>query len=1341
MAFRSWLESLRGQCPSPSAHDGRRFRERHLLPVELLESRTVLSVTAVFSAGTLTITSDAADTIIVQANDGEQVEVRDQFDTEALTAVVNASVVQSLIVNGSASDNPINLSGVIGTKFTSLNSIVVNGGDGADTITGSPDVAALIFGDKGNDTIKGIGGKDTIDSGDGDDLVDCGDAVALKSGPNVNVSNRVFNQSEVTIAVNPTNPQNLIAAANNLDSSSTTDLTWFSRDGGSSWTPVSIPNTTGSTSGGGDPTVVFDRFGVAYYGHLSVKSSTTRAVSVTKSLDGGQTWSAPVDIPTTGSADKEFLAVGPDRNDLTKDRLYVAYHVGNVQFINSSSDGVSWSQPVKVQDSGSGINAQTSVGPNGEVYVAWQEINSATPGVSRMFFDVSLNAGLTWGTDHVAYTTTVAAFNDPLSILTNKQYVVAAAPDRGIGAFLALDVDRSAGAPGTIYMVVLDQADLDANPLTGHDDTDVFVIRSSDGGVSWSSRVRVNDDLGGTNSQFIPWLDVDQATGNVAVGWYDARNDLGDGNPGDRDGTPNNEVQFFVAVSTNGGQSFLQNSQVSSGTSNSKSSTFDYGEYAGVAFQDGIVHAVWADNSTSVDGNQDVFYGSVKLAEGKTLIGGDGKDTLTGSPGNDRIFGNDGSDSIAGGDGNDTVLAGGGADSVEGGAGNDRLESDAGNDTVKGDAGNDSILGGADDDSLFGGVGNDTLIAGNGNDTITGEAGTDLLNGGDGTDLVTESGDFNYTLSTSLLSGNGTDTLTSGSIEAAKIVGGPSNNALTVTTFSGPVTLNGAGGNDTLVGGSGNDSLLGDDGNDVLTGNGGDDMLDGGNNTDTIIESGASTYILTDATLEAVGSGTGSDALLSIEQAKLTTANTASTVDASGFTGKTTLTGGNGDDTLMGGSGMDSILGGSGNDSLTGNGGNDTLSGQAGTDSLDGGDGTDLVTDSGNFNYTLSATQLTGNGTDTFANMEEANIVGGSGNNVLAATNFTGPVTLQGSAGNDLLVGGTGNDLLQGGDGNDNLNGGTGDDTLIGGAGSDSLDGGVGSDLITESGNLNYTLAATYLSGNGSDTFVRIEAGLITGGSGNNLLTVTNFVGSVTLQGGAGNDTLVGGTGKDSLQGDSGNDVLTGKGNDDTLDGGSGSDTIIELGSSTYTVTGSVANGTLTGAGSDVLTSIEGVKLTTANTNSSINASDFSGSATLIGGNGKDTLTGGSGNDSISSGSGDDSLKGNAGNDTIFGLAGKDTIDGGAGNDSIFAGDGNDNVEGGTDNDTLDGGSGADTINGDDGADKIFGQADNDNLKGGLGNDTIDGGPVTTRSSAATTTIRSRAEPATTPSTAAMATI
>src|SRR5438034_2215250 len=129
---------------------------------------------------------------------------------------------------------------------------------------------------------------------------------------------------------------------------------------------------------------------------------------------------------------------------------------------------------------------------------------------------------------------------------------------------------------------------------------------SDNNGATWSSPVRVNDD-NTKNSQFLPKIALDPTSGNLAVVWYDSRNDLGAGGPGDTDGVPNDDAQFWGAFSTNDGQTFTKNIQISAGTSNSHDSGngIDYGDYTGLSFYGGIAHPAWADNSNSTGNNPD----------------------------------------------------------------------------------------------------------------------------------------------------------------------------------------------------------------------------------------------------------------------------------------------------------------------------------------------------------------------------------------------------------------------------------------------------------------------------------------------------------------------------------------------------------------------------------------------------------------------------------------------------------------------------------------------------------------------------------------------------------------
>ena len=367
------------------------------------------------------------------------------------------------------------------------------------------------------------------------------------------------------------------------------------------------------------------------------------------------------------------------------------------------------------------------------------------------------------------------------------------------------------------------------------------------------------------------------------------------------------------------------------------------------------------------------------------------------------------------------------------------------------------------------------------------------------------------------------------------------------------------------------------------------------------------------------------------------------------------------------------LNGGAGNDTLTGGTGNDTLTGGAGNDSLNGGAGIDTFAETtANEVMSLSNTQLTGNGTDRFTNIERAVLTGTARNDTLDASAFTlGNVTLLGGDGNDTLIGGAFTGAVDA----DGFN--------------DSLDGGAGTDVGRQSSPINQSLAVGPTPGTNvvkgasssvGDLWRSIE-GLHFIGNGNagTTLDASLFAGSVTLAGSSGNDVLIGGSRNNVLIGNAGNDLLTGGNTSDTLSGGAGNDSL-------------VGNG-----GNDLL-------------------NGQAGNDTLRGNGGDDHLIGEEGSDKLFGGSGSDLLDGDAGNDVLTGEAGDDTIHGGTGSDAISGGDGNDFLNGGLGNDTILGGNGADVLRSGGGSDRLEGGSGDDRFVAsrsrislGGGNDTVSG--------------------------------
>ncbi len=599
--------------------------------------------------------------------------------------------------------------------------------------------------------------------------------------------------------------------------------------------------------------------------------------------------------------------------------------------------------------------------------------------------------------------------------------------------------------------------------------------------------------------------------------------------------------------------------------------------------------------------------------------------------------------------------------------------------------------------------------------SLIGFSGTLQFNGGDGADKL-DASKVNFAVR--LDGGLGDDTL----------LGGGGNDQF----FGGAGRDNAVGGSgaDSLDGGDGNDKLDGGLGHDTLTGGLGDDALTGGTATDSGFDIWAESFNGSVTIAAARSSGVlGTDSRAGIEGISLTGGSGADSINATAATIAVTLIGGAGNDTLIGGTANDLLQGGDGNDALSGGTGNDRLEGQnnndmltggAGNDVLLGGDGSDRIIESGNLNFTLTDVMLIGIGigSDSLSSIESGHLTGGAGSNVLDASGFTlGGVTLLGGAGNDTLVGTDQADSLHGGAGNDSLSARDGDDSLIGDLGNDQFDGGEGIDRLLEAGNVNLTISAAGLSGIGTDTFLNnsLEEASLTGGAGNNVLTVNGFGGSVTLSGGAGNDTLTGGAG------------------DDLLDGGAGIDLLMVSRLVDAILTNdSLSEVTDSGISVDLLSQMESAKLTSATdaASTSINAGQFTGNVTLTGGIGDDLLYGGNANDSILGNGGNDELHGGAGLDTLDAGAGDDRLHGDAGNDKLLGGIGNDSVRGGLGEDSIDGGADDDLLLGDEGKDTLLGGAgdlandplgsrgddiliggdDNDSLSGGDGNDTILGG-------------------------------
>jgi hypothetical protein len=424
-----------------------------------------------------------------------------------------------------------------------------------------------------------------------------GPVPSLSAGANVDVSNECGPQSETFIAINPGNPSVLAAGSNEIFRDPMRG--YFSTNGGATWGGVDLPLPAAmgnnGTRFGSDPSLVFDTQGNAFYGYIVVffgngKGVNGTEMAVAKSTDGGATYPSAAFFAFNGGSDhfndKPMITADANIGSPFRDNIYIAWDAasggsatgGGVRVATSSDHGANFSSVRVDNPGGPGRSIGTSpfVGPDGAVYVAWNDFVANVIAFAR-----STDGGATWQRPNIVATKT-AVFDVGIPAESFRRALV----------YPACDADRSAGPHrGRLYCSWMD--------LTTAGTTDILLAFSDDKGNTWSTPAAVADQLGFPVDRFNHWMSVDPVTGDVNVSFYDTRND----STGFRFMT-----DTFLTQSTNGGLSFLSpNVRVSTVSSNEHDcngvfpcNAIDYGnqqgDYEGLASFGGISHPIWTDS-------------------------------------------------------------------------------------------------------------------------------------------------------------------------------------------------------------------------------------------------------------------------------------------------------------------------------------------------------------------------------------------------------------------------------------------------------------------------------------------------------------------------------------------------------------------------------------------------------------------------------------------------------------------------------------------------------------------------------------------------------------------------
>ena len=395
--------------------------------------------------------------------------------------------------------------------------------------------------------------------------------------------------NEEQIVVNPKDSANLVACWRDFRLGYRQVAIGVSFDGGLTWEDRLITNS--GLQYDSDPGLTTDADGNIYLVMLSFNEDREEmAIPVYKSTDGGLTFGEPsyaVHSYGTTFLDKELMACDRTESDY-RGNLYVVwtYVVDETTYIycvTSGDGGKSWSEPARVSDVNRVMWPVPCVGPDGTLYVAWIA-RYAVHEPDSIMIDRSTDGGITWGNDlaiaRVKGFCTIDFFIDAWS-------------------FPAMDTDISGGPfSGNLYIAYMSSG--------LYETKDIFLVRSTDGGDTWSSPITISGEDTPYNDQFHPWLVVDNL-GIIHVVFYDQRN-----------GLEEDLQDLYYTKSEDGGDTWTYPYRVS--TVASKPAEVElpcfaagsmpagiYGEYVGLAAWNGRPFPVWTD--CREDGVENIYFG------------------------------------------------------------------------------------------------------------------------------------------------------------------------------------------------------------------------------------------------------------------------------------------------------------------------------------------------------------------------------------------------------------------------------------------------------------------------------------------------------------------------------------------------------------------------------------------------------------------------------------------------------------------------------------------------------------------------------------------------------------
>jgi len=380
--------------------------------------------------------------------------------------------------------------------------------------------------------------------------------------------------SESAVAINPANTNIVIAGTNGPGSG---QKMWRSTDGGLTWSaPIALANTCC------DPTVAWSPNGATgYAGALSTVVGGGTNVLFYRSTDQGASWVLTKTLSTGNVSDKEYMHVDNYASSPNVGNIYMAWHENNVQKFSRSADGgTTWLASNLTIDSASrGIGSDLMSDKAGAVYFAFPTTSGGS-NAKQIRISKSTNGGTSFAAAVTAATLN-ADFDFPIPAMESRRAFV----------YVSCQADTTAGSFGNrLYCAYTDTNTAENNNTATANHSVIKVIRSSDGGATWTGSYGHETGNISTVDRFNQWLSVDNQ-GRVFVAYYDTRNS-----------TNRTGADLYYSVSTDGGVTFSAGTRLTSATSKNITDPNEWGDYNGMDMVMNDIMAIYTDNRDETGG-------------------------------------------------------------------------------------------------------------------------------------------------------------------------------------------------------------------------------------------------------------------------------------------------------------------------------------------------------------------------------------------------------------------------------------------------------------------------------------------------------------------------------------------------------------------------------------------------------------------------------------------------------------------------------------------------------------------------------------------------------------------